>query len=356
MEDMGDESASTGLDTRSRSLDCHLPGCAPEDWRAPDARHRIVPSVLGRTLFVAGALGAVFHIYVLMVQPIQPWVLRAVHLSLTASLTFLLIAATARGRERGPGIADYALVVLAWATVLYIMIDFDAVLYRVGVTPNTYDVVFATVTFLLILEMGRRLQGLVLPTLAVICVAYAMFGDLLPGLWGHRGYSFERTITYLYSVDGIYGQAMAASATFIMFFIIFGTVLQRSGAGRLFIDTALALAGQAKGGPAKVAVVASSLFGTMSGSSVSNVVTTGAFTIPLMKRMGYRPAFAGAVEAVASTGGQLMPPVMGVTAFVMAEVTGIPYLTIAAAALIPAILYFVSVFVTAQVADGRAAG
>jgi TRAP transporter 4TM/12TM fusion protein len=312
--------------------------------QAPDARHRTLHDGLGQVLMVVGALGALFHIYVLMVQPIQPWVLRAVHLSLTASLTFLLIAATARGRERGPGLADYALVLLAWATAFYIMIDFDAVLYRVGVTPNIYDVVLASITFLLIIEMGRRLQGMVLPVLALICVAYAIFGDLLPGLWGHRGYSYERTITYLYSVDGIYSHALAASATFIMFFIIFGTVLQRSGAGRLFMDTALALAGHTKGGPAKVAVVASALLGTVSGSSVSNVVTTGAFTIPMMKRMGYRPAFAGAVEAVASTGGQLMPPVMGVTAFVMAGVTGIPYLTIAAAAMIPAILYFVSVF------------
>ena len=154
-----------------------------------------------------------------------------------------------------------------------------------------------------------------------------------------------RTITYLFSLEGIFGPPLAASSTFIILFILFGSALQSSGAGRrLFIDTSLAIAGGARGGPAKVAVFASSLFGTMSGSSVTNVVTTGTFTIPLMKSIGYRPAFAGAVETVASTGGQLMPPVMGVTAFVMAEVTGIPYLKIAAAGLIPAILFYVAVY------------
>ena len=316
-------------------------GHAPE---VRDARKRELTGLLGKLVFAVGALGSAFHLYVLMVHPIQPWHLRAIHLMLTASLTFCLLPARPSRRERGPSLVDVLLVLAAGSGAIYLMYDFQGVLYRVGIEANTYDVIFATITFLVILEMGRRLQGYILPILAVLSLAYALFGDLFPGLWGHRGYPYSRAITFLYSLDGIYSEPLAASATFVILFILFGTFLNASGAGRFFIDTALSIAGGARGGPAKVAVLASSLFGTVSGSAVSNVVTTGTFTIPLMKQVGYRPLFAGAVEAVASTGGQLMPPVMSATAFVMAEVTGISYLRIAAAGLIPALLYFTAVF------------
>ena len=308
------------------------------------SQHRNLSDILAKIIFAFGALSTAYHLYVLMVQPIQPWILRSFHLTSSGILVFALIPWKADKKSEGPNLLDYSLAFLLVTTTIYLIVDFDNMLYRVGVDPNGYDVLFATITFLIILEMGRRLQGYVLPILALVCLAYALWGDYLPGLWGHRGYSFQRVVTYLFSLEGIFGPPLAASSTFIILFILFGAALQSSGAGRLFIDTSLAIAGGARGGPAKVAVFASSLFGTMSGSSVTNVVTTGTFTIPLMKSIGYRPAFAGAVETVASTGGQLMPPVMGVTAFVMAEVTGIPYLKIAAAGLIPAILFYVAVY------------
>ena len=290
------------------------------------SQHRNLSDILAKIIFAFGALSTAYHLYVLMVQPIQPWILRSFHLTSSGILVFALIPWKADKKSEGPNLLDYSLAFLLVTTTIYLIVDFDSILYRVGVDPNGYDVLFATITFLIILEMGRRLQGYVLPILALVCLAYALWGDYLPGLWGHRGYSFQRVVTYLYSLEGIFGPPLAASSTFIILFILFGAALQSSGAGRLFIDTSLAIAGGARGGPAKVAVFASSLFGTMSGSSVTNVVTTGTFTIPLMKSIGYRSTFAGAVETVASTGGQLMPPVMGVTAFVMAEVTGIPYL------------------------------
>ena len=291
-----------------------------------------------------GVIGAGFHIYVLMVQPIQPWLLRATHLSLTASMAFILMPSHPGKKSKGPSLIDFLFVTAACSTTLYLIVDFQGILYRVGVQPIFMDVFFATITLIVIIEMGRRLQGYVLPALALLSLLYAIYGDFFPGLWGHRGYPFARSITFLYSLDGIYSDPLAASATFVMLFILFGSVLHRSGAGEFFINLAMAIAGGARGGPAKVSVLASSFFGMMSGSAVSNVVTTGTFTIPLMKSVGYRPSFAGAVEAVASTGGQLMPPVMSATAFVMSEITGIPYLRIASAGLIPALLYFTAVF------------
>jgi TRAP transporter 4TM/12TM fusion protein len=186
--------------------------------------------------------------------------------------------------------------------------------------------------------------GSALPIVVTVFLLYSYFGQIMPGFFAHRGYSLERIIEHLYSgTEGIFGIPLGVSASFVFLFILFGAVLNKTGMGKFFIDVAMAVAGHTTGGPAKVAVIASGFMGSINGSSVANTVTTGSFTIPLMKSIGYRKDFAGAVEAAASTGGQILPPVMGAAAFVMAEFLGIPYIRIAAAAVIPAVIYYIAV-------------
>ena len=190
---------------------------------------------------------------------------------------------------------------------------------------------------ILVLEAARRVTGWALPILAILFYFYALFGRGFSGIFKHRGYEWDIVINQLYvTTEGIYGTAIGVSATYIFLFILFGAILGRSGMGQFFNDIAIALAGHTKGGPAKVAVLASGFLGSINGSALANVVTTGAFTIPLMKRIGYKRNFAGAVEATSSVGGQILPPVMGAAAFIMAEMLGIPYTTVALAAILPA--------------------
>jgi TRAP transporter 4TM/12TM fusion protein len=208
------------------------------------------------------------------------------------------------------------------------------------------DVYVGAVAILLVLEAGRRVVGFPIVTIAIAFTLYARFGSNIKGIFRHRGYSTSRIITHLfYTVEGIIGTPIAVCSTFIFLFILFGAFLEKTGIGQFFIDLANALAGWSAGGPAKVAVLSSALLGTVSGSSVANTVSTGSFTIPLMKSLGYAPEFAGAVEAASSTGGQIMPPIMGAAAFMISEAVGIPYLTVAAAAVVPAILYFTGIWI-----------
>ena len=199
---------------------------------------------------------------------------------------------------------------------------------------------------ILVLEACRRVVGLPIVIIAVIFIAYAFLGPYMPGFLNHRGYSLQRVVSHLYyTTEGILGIPLGVCATFIFLFILFGAFLEKTGIGKFFIDIANAVAGFASGGPAKVAVITSALEGTVSGSSVSNTVGSGSFTIPMMKKLGYKPEFAAAVEAAASTGGQIMPPIMGAAAFLMSETIGIPYVEIAKAAAIPALLYFTGIFI-----------
>jgi TRAP transporter 4TM/12TM fusion protein len=199
---------------------------------------------------------------------------------------------------------------------------------------------------LLTLEAARRVVGTPIVVIAGSFLLYAYFGPYFPGFLAHRGYSIERIVSHMYfTTEGILGIPLGVSATFIFLFILFGAFLEKTGIGKLFIDIANAIAGWASGGPAKVAVITSALEGTVSGSSVANTVGSGSFTIPMMKKLGYRPEFAGAVEAAASTGGQIMPPIMGAAAFLMAEFIGMPYIEIAKAAAIPACLYFLGILI-----------
>jgi len=243
---------------------------------------------------------------------------------------------------------EVTLAVLAFAFSSYIILDFDQFVYRAGY-PNTRDYILGNFAILLILEGTRRSIGLPLAILGLFSLAYCYLGPSLaniPGLTilSHRGFSPTRIIDQMYlGTEGIYGIPLGVVATFVFHFVLFGIFTMKTGLGKLFIDLATALAGWSAGGPAKVAIVASGLLGCISGSSVANTVTTGAFTIPMMKKMGYRKEFAGAVEASASTGGQFMPPIMGAAAFIMAEFLGISYLTIATCAIIPAICHFFAV-------------
>ncbi len=243
---------------------------------------------------------------------------------------------------------EITLAVLAFAFSSYIILDFDQFIYRAGY-PNTRDLILGNFAILLILEGTRRSIGLPLAILGLFSLAYCYLGPQLaniPGLsiLSHRGYSPSRIIDQMYlGTEGIYGVPLGVVATFVFHFVLFGIFTMKTGLGKLFIDLATALAGWSAGGPAKVAIVASGLLGCISGSSVANTVTTGAFTIPMMKKMGYKKEFAGAVEASASTGGQFMPPIMGAAAFIMAEFLGISYLTIATCAIIPAICHFFGV-------------
>ena len=243
---------------------------------------------------------------------------------------------------------EVTLAILAFAFSSYIIMDFDQFIYRAGY-PNLRDIILGNFAILLILEGTRRSIGLPLAILGLFSLAYCYLGPHLaniPGLsiLSHRGFSATRIIDQMYlGTEGIYGVPLGVVATFVFHFVLFGIFTMKTGLGKLFIDLATALAGWSAGGPAKVAIVASGLLGCISGSSVANTVTTGAFTIPMMKKMGYKKEFAGAVEASASTGGQFMPPIMGAAAFIMAEFLGISYLTIATCAIIPAVCHFFGV-------------
>ncbi|MFQ5946347.1 MAG: TRAP transporter permease, partial [Anaerolineae bacterium] len=225
--------------------------------------------------------------------------------------------------------------------------------WRVG-DFEQYEIGFGVVAIFLVLEATRRTTGWALPVIGLAFLLYAYLGNHLPDLIAHRGFSVNRIFSQLYlTSEGIYGLPMRISATLVFNFVLLGAFLKQTGAGQFFIDLALSLFGRVRGGPAKVAVVASSFFGSISGSAVANVVGTGSFTIPLMKSIGYRPIFSGAVEAVASSGGQIMPPIMGAAAFLMAELLEISYFTVVVAALIPAILYYVAVFCSVDFEAGR---
>jgi TRAP transporter 4TM/12TM fusion protein len=295
------------------------------------------PSLTRRAVTVVAVAMSAFHLYVAFVGPPSAYVMRGSHLAFALVLAFLVMPGR-RGNAERVGVFDLLWVALAVAAALYPSLNLDYIENRMYYVddPKVADYVFGGMLMVLLIEATRRATGWALPITALAFLAYGLTA---------AGQSVGIMLDQLYlTTEGIFGIPLYVSATYVMLFILFGAFVERSGAGQLFMDFALALAGHTSGGPAKVAVITSSLFGTVSGSAVANVMTTGTFTIPLMKRTGYRPAFAGAVEAVASTGGQLMPPIMGAAAFVMAEFLGTSYLTVAAFALLPAVLYYVAVF------------
>ncbi|MDQ0338232.1 TRAP transporter 4TM/12TM fusion protein [Caldalkalibacillus uzonensis] len=268
---------------------------------------------------------------------------RSLHLALVLALIFILYPAFQKQRRDVLPWYDALLALLAISTTVYIFQDYEGIIRRGGL-PNEWDLLFGAILVLLVLEAARRVTGWALPLLAVLFILYALYGRDMPGILRHRGYSWDQLVNFLYvTTEGIYGTAIGVSATYIFLFILFGAFLAKSGMGQFFNDLALAMAGHTKGGPAKVSVLASGFLGSINGAAVANVVTTGAFTIPLMKKIGYNKNFAGGVEASASVGGQILPPIMGAAAFIMAETLGIPYTTIAVAAILPALLFYLGI-------------
>ena len=288
---------------------------------------------------------SVFQLYTATFGILDAQLQRAVHLGFGLALAYLLYPfRRAWTRDSFFHPIDVIFAVLGAAAPAYIVIQYRELVTRAGAIAPT-DVVVGGIGILLVIEATRRVVGLPMVTVVLFFLAYAFLGPYMPGVLAHRGLSIEQLVSHLYfTTEGIFGIPLGVSSTFIFLFILFGAYLESTGLGKFFIDLANAVAGWASGGPAKVAVLSSGLMGTVSGSSVANVVGTGSLTIPMMKKLGYHPNFAGAVEAAASTGGQLMPPVMGAAAFLMAEFVGVSYIEVVKAAAIPALLYFTGVW------------
>lgn len=283
---------------------------------------------------------SVFQLYTAIFGVLDAQLQRAVHLGFAMALSFLLYPTRKSWSRNKLHPLDLVLAVLSAASPAYICICYQQLAMRSGiVTP--VDLIMGVMGLLLVIEATRRVVGIPMVVVVLVFLAYAFAGPYMPGVMAHRGLTVQQLIGHLYyTTEGIFGIPLGVSSTFIFLFILFGAYLESTGLGKFFIDLANAVAGWASGGPAKVAVLSSAFMGTVSGSSVANVAGTGSFTIPMMKKLGYRKEFAGAVEAASSTGGQLMPPVMGAAAFLMAEFVGAPYIEIVEAAVVPAMLYF----------------
>ncbi len=334
MEALLDESEKIDRDTQEKLLNQY----------DSESNTRQLGPAAGKIVFVLSLVLGVFTIYTAGFGLLDSLYQRAVHLFFVFPLVFLLYPSSKKNKLKKPGALDYALAVAGMVAAGYLVVNYRPILLRVGLAIEQ-DVYIFLLTVVLLFEGVRRAIGKELVILSSIFLAYAYFGTYMPGIFQHRGASLLRLTSHLLLIpEGIYGTALGTCATYIILFVIYATFLEKSGMGQLIQDLALAVAGSVAGGPAKVAVFTSALFGTINGSAVANVVTTGTFTIPLMKRIGYPKEFAAAVEAVSSTAGQLMPPIMGSAAFIMADYTGIPYGTICIAAVVPVMLYYVGVF------------
>ena len=310
-----------------------------------EATFRKLQGTQYKLVFYIAVAFSLFHLYTGLFGMLAAQLQRAIHLAFAFVLVYLLYPLRTKNASNRIGIIDYLVAGLAGFTGLYMVFNYERLMTSAGDFSNL-DILFGALGVLFTLEAARRVVGTPIVVIASSFLIYAYFGDYFPGFLSHRGYSAERIISHMYfTTEGIMGIPLGVSSTFIFLFLLFGAFLERTGIAKLFIDLANAIAGWSSGGPAKVAVLTSALMGTVSGSSVANVVGTGSFTIPMMKKLGYKPEFAGAVEASASTGGQIMPPIMGAAAFLMAEFIGIPYIEIAKAATIPACLYFMGVLI-----------
>ena len=308
--------------------------------------------VIAVVTLLALGLGA-FQLYTAGVRPFNLFVQRGFHLMVVLLIAFLAFPFRKKKRVALDWVVDGVLMAAAAYIGLYLLVDLDGIIRRSGFLIQR-DIITGVIAVLVVLEAARRTIGWAITIVAMVALLYSMagprgalpwLGELMPGILAHRGYSFDRIIGHLYlGQEGILGLPLGVAATVVFTFILFGAFLESTGAGKTFIDLAYAVAGRQRGGPAKAAVVASGFMGSVSGSAIANVVTTGAFSIPLMKQLGYKPEEAGGVEAAASTGGQILPPVMGAGAFLMAEYTGVPYAEIVRISILPAIMYFATVY------------
>ena len=286
-----------------------------------------------------------FHLYVLNVYSLEPLLFRAIHVGWGGALGFILYAPVQRAAKTGVPWYDWVCVLLSIACAVYITIELDGLLFRAGAQFTPGDVATGVIGTLLVLEFARRTAGLALPIIAGIFILYSFAGQWMPGVLQHKGFAPDRFFTYIYSEYGIFGVTTQVSSSYIILFVTFAAFLQVSKVGDYINDLCNAMFGWARGGPAKAAVASGVMFGTISGSSVANVVASGMVTIPMMRKVGYDRATAAAIEATSSTGGQITPPVLGAGAFLMAEITGIPYGEIALAAVIPALLFYIACWI-----------
>lgn len=314
--------------------------------------HRYIVSLIA---FSASA----FHLYTATFGVFTPRLQRSIHFVFLLPLAFLLYPASKNSPQDRPSIVDYFLSFLVFLPTIYIILEFSRLEKRwefvSKIVPT--DIIFGTILVILIIELIRRVVTPVLAALVGSLILYLLLGKYIPSnnIIAFHGFSYSHSIELLYLIkdEGIYGMMAGISATYIAIFIIFGAFLIKTGISEFFSDFARAFTGSARGGPAKIAVISSALFGTVSGVSVANVFATGSFTIPLMKKTGYRPEFAGAVEAVASTGGQYLPPVMGAAAFIMAEMLAVPYIKIVFSAIISGILFYIAIFYTVDIESNK---
>jgi TRAP transporter 4TM/12TM fusion protein len=316
-----------------------------KSWFAPiDGKHR---TISGPYAVVYGLIAAVFSLWYLYTSGfglVSTETNRGLYLLFTAVLVFIRFPARAGAPGHRPSIIDGVFIILAVASIGYWMDQYvPYAMFRVS-DPNQWDFVMGIAAIAVVLETSRRVLGPAIPIIAAVFLLQLYFGPYLPGKLSHSGLPVVRIVEFTFSTqEALFGVVTATFATFVFPFMIFGAFLQRSGAGTFFMDLATALTGKWRGGPAKIATVSSALFGSISGSSVANVVASGAFTIPMMKKIGFRPHHAGGIEAIASTGGQIMPPIMGAGVFILATLTQTDYLSIAVMNVIPAVLFFVFV-------------
>lgn len=327
------------------------------DISPPEAQQ---PLIVLRAITVIGIALSLFQLYAAGVQPLGLFFQRPIHLGFVLVLCFLIYPVFGRQRPRGTlgWVIDGTLIAASILAGGWLPINIDTIANQIF--PRDVDVWVGIVTIILVLEAARRAVGLGMTLIGAFFIAYAFSGsrgelpflaDWMPGIMNHRGYSLDRVASQMtLGAEGIFGIPLGVAATFVFIFVLFGAFLEVTGAGKFFIDLAYAAAGKQRGGPAKAAVIASAGMGSISGSAIANVVTTGAFTIPLMKRLGYRPAQAGGIEAAASTGGQIMPPLMGAGAFLMSEFTRVPYVDIVLVSIFPAFLYFGTVYLLVHIA------
>ncbi|MDA1185447.1 MAG: TRAP transporter permease [Acidobacteria bacterium] len=304
---------------------------------------------------MAGALAfSAFQLTIAAVSPLSSQITRSLHVAFLLLLAYLLYPVARRGAHNTIPWYDWLLGLGAFALGFYHW-AFEADLIQRAGQPSTADLVVGTAVVVLLFEAARRVIGIALPIVAGVFLAYGLFGQFLPGALAHRPFGYDQVVGQLYvATGGIYGTPTLVSATYIFLFILFGSFLEHSGMMRLFNSVALGTVGHTTGGPAKVSVISSGFMGMISGSGVANVLTVGSFTIPLMRRFGYSAVFAGAVETTASMGGQIMPPVMGAVAFIMAETLNVPYIEICKAAIVPAMLYYATAFWMVHLEAGRA--
>lgn len=302
---------------------------------------KIIPKTRKEIIGYIAVIFSIYQLYAVLYGTVEPLIHRPIHLAFTLCLVYLIYPFNKNGKIT---FYDWILSFISILCIIYLVQSYNRLIWFIG-RFNLLDFIVGMIAILLLLEACRRVIGLPLLIVVATFILYGIYGKYFPGFLAHQGFSsFNVIFRLFFTAEGIFGIPIGAAATYIFLFVMFGTLLEFAGTASYFLELSTMLAGSSTGGPAKIAVISSLLFGSISGSSIANVMTTGSFTIPMMKELGYNPEFAGATEAAASTGGQLMPPIMGTAAFLIAEFLGISYWTVVKAAIIPALLYFLGVY------------